>query len=74
METEIQKRIDIPTSVAARILGCAACTIRKYRHNGRLKTGVRMNKAPHSPWKFDRLEIYQLKDALSSVSLRNIRD
>lgn len=74
MATEIQKRIDVPTSVAARILGCAACTIRKYRHNGRLKTGVRMSEAPHSPWLFDRQEIHRLRDLTSQSNLQHLRD
>lgn len=74
METETQKRIDVPTSVAARILGCVSRTVRKYRINGTLKTGVRMSKAPHSPWKFDRMEIYRLKDSLSSDDLRRFHD
>ena len=55
--------IEIPTSVAARILGWDVNTILKWRRLGKIKSARRASTARQAPWVYDRSEILELKNA-----------
>lgn len=54
---------EIPTAVAARILGINVDTVLKYRKLGKLKKARRSSDAPQAPWVYDRDEILSFKNA-----------
>lgn len=57
------KRIEIQTSVAARILGWHVNTVLKWRRLEKIKSARRQSDAPQAPWVYDRDEIVSLKHA-----------
>ena len=56
---------EVPTHIAARILGVCHRTVIKYRLNGKIKFAKRSSSAKKSPWVYDRTEIESLKNANS---------
>ena len=71
--TSARQKIEIGTSVAARVLGIHFTTIHKYRRMGKI-TGRRASKATHAPWLYDREEIYRLRNADANTVPARLHD